>query len=95
MQKSRYAMKRLSRIKSVKAPRFETQHFKEFVVDFNATGKTVKEINVLLLECGIFGGKDLSSEAPELGQASLYSFTEIHTQEDIDKLVSALEKILK
>ena len=94
MQKSQYAVKRLDEIEGVKGSRFENPFFKEFVVDFNDTKKTVKEINKGLLDRGIFGGKDLSQEFPELGQCALYCVTEIHRKTDIDKLVTAIEEIL-
>lgn len=94
LQKSQYAISRLNEIKGVIGSRFNTVNFKEFVVDFNATGKTVKEINKELLAKGIFGGKDLSSEFPEMGQCALYCVTEIHTKTDIDKLITAIEEIL-
>ena len=93
MQKSQYAMKKLSEIKGVKAPLFESVHFKEFIVDFNDTGKSVKDINKFLLEHGIFGGKDISEEFPELGNCSLYCATEIHTKADIDNLVQTLTNL--
>lgn len=94
MQKSQYAAERLNELRNVKVSRFNTVFFKEFVVDLNQTGKTVKEINKALLEKGIFGGKDLSEEFPELGQCALYCVTEIHTKTDIDKLITALEEIV-
>ena len=94
LQKSQYTMKKLSEIKGVKAPRFQSSHFKEFVVDFNGTGKTVKEINASLRDRDIFGGKDLASEFPELGNCGLYCVTEMHTQEDIDCLIEALTSCL-
>ena len=68
--------------------------FKEFLVDFSATGKTVAAINAALLHHGIFGGIDLSGEGPGLDQTALYCVTEIHTEADIDQLVSALTKVL-
>lgn len=95
LQKSQYAINRLNEIKGVTGSLFNTVNFKEFVVDFNATGKTVKEINRELLEKGIFGGKDLSSEFPELGQSALYCVTEIHTKTDIDRLITAIEEVLR
>jgi glycine dehydrogenase subunit 1 len=94
IQKSLYAAKKLSEIKGVKAPALNSPHFKEFVVDFNATGRTVEEINKALLKKGIFGGKDLSAEFPELGQNALYCITEVHTKRDIDILAHALNEIL-
>lgn len=94
MQKSQYAMAQLGKIQNVVASRFESTNFKEFVVDFSHTGKTVKEINQYLLDNGIFGGKDLSEDFPELGESSLYCVTEIHTKEDIDKLVNTIQDYL-
>ncbi len=95
MQRSQYAMKTLSAIKGVEAPLFKSPHFKEFVVDFRKTGKTVEEINKCLRERDIFGGLDLSSEFPELENCALYCVTEIHTREDIDNLVQALKECLR
>jgi glycine dehydrogenase subunit 1 len=68
--------------------------FKEFLVDFNASGKTVAAINRALLDHGIFGGIDLSADDPALGQTALYCVTEVHSDADIDHLVSALTKVL-
>jgi glycine dehydrogenase subunit 1 len=79
----------------VRAPRFAAAHFKEFVVEFTGTGKTVKGINAALRERGIFGGHDLSGEFPELGQSALYAVTEVHTKADIDRLASAIEEVTK
>jgi glycine dehydrogenase subunit 1 len=94
LQKSQYAMRRLSEIIGVKAPRFASAHFKEFVVDFNGTGESVTLINSWLLRQGIFGGKDLSREFPDLGQCALFCVTEIHSKEDIDSMVDALKNYL-
>lgn len=45
----------MAKIRGVKAPVFQSPHFKEFVVNFDGTGKTVAEINKALLARGIFG----------------------------------------
>ncbi|QAT61007.1 MULTISPECIES: aminomethyl-transferring glycine dehydrogenase subunit GcvPA [Tissierellales] len=95
MQKSQYAIEELTKIEGVKGSKFSNVSFKEFVVDFNDTNKTVKEINEKLLAKGIFGGKDLSEEFPELGQAALYCVTEVHLKEDIDTLVNEIKKIVR
>jgi glycine dehydrogenase subunit 1 len=94
MQRSQYAMKKLAEIEGVKAPLFDLTHFKEFVVSFKDTRMTVDEINRSLLKQGIFGGKDLSMEFPELGNCALYCVTEVHTKDDIDRLVQALKDCL-
>lgn len=93
LQKSQYAMGKLNELRGIKAPRFSSAHFKEFVVDFNDTGKTVAEINEILHSKDIFGGRDLSKEFRELGQYALYCLTEVHTKEDIDKLEATLREI--
>ena len=94
MANAQYAASRLATVPGVKVDPFGSVFFKEFVVDFSDTGKTVAEINKALLSRGIFGGKDISGEFPALGQAALYCVTEIHTREDIDELVLALKKIV-
>ena len=94
MARSRYAMLEIDRIAGVGAPVFQSPHFKEFIVNFDGAGKTVAEINRALLALGIFGGKDLTGEFPELGNSALYCVTEVHTQDDIDALVSGLKEVV-
>jgi glycine dehydrogenase subunit 1 len=95
MLRARYAMQQMDRLEGVVAPAFRSPHFKECVANFDGTGKTVDEINDLLLAHGIFGGKDLSGEFPEMGQSALYCVTEVHTKEDIDRLAQALEEVIR
>ena len=94
MQRTSYLMTQLSKIDGVKAPLFSSPHFKEFVVNFDGTGKSVAGINDALLRHRIFGGKDLTSEFPELGESALFCVTEVHTKEDLDRLVDALAKVV-
>ncbi|TFD92078.1 aminomethyl-transferring glycine dehydrogenase subunit GcvPA [Cryobacterium lactosi] len=93
LQRAHYASQLLSEIDGVDV-HFPAGFFKEFVVSFNATDKSVAEVNRTLLDDGIFGGKDLSTEFPELGQSALYSVTEIHTLADIERLSGALRKAI-
>ena len=93
MQMSQYAAKQLSRIRGVKL-RFQSPFFKEFLIDFGKTGKTVAKINKALLKHKIIGGKDLSNEFPELGESALYCVTETKTMNDIQKLGSALKEVV-
>lgn len=95
MQRVRYAVSKLNQAPGVKTRFPNTPHFKEFVVDFNATGRTVQQIHDALQLKGIFGGKDLSAEFPSLGQCALYCVTEVHTQADIDRLVQAIEEAVR
>jgi glycine dehydrogenase subunit 1 len=93
IQKSHYAIKLLAEVKGVEVI-FRPNIFKEFVVNFDGTGKTVKDINKALLGHNIFGGKDISKEFPELGASALYCVTEMHSQDDIKKLTNALRGVL-
>jgi len=94
MQRAAYCANELAGLKGVKSPLYSAAFFKEFVVSFDETGKTVAEINKALLERKIHGGKDLSTLCPELGQSALYCVTEVHTKADLDALVAALREIL-
>ena len=94
MARSRYAMLKMDGIEGVQAPVFESAHFKEFVVRFDGGGMTVADINKALLARDIFGGKDLTAEFPELGNSALYCVTEVHTKDDIDRLVHALKEVV-
>lgn len=95
MARARYAMLRLGALPGVRAPLFQAAHFQEFVVNFDGTGQTAAAINRALLAHKIFGGKDLSREFPELGQSALYCITEAHAQEDIDRLVAAVQEVVR
>jgi len=94
LQKSQYAMKKIAGVKGIKI-RFSASHFREFVVDFNKTGKTVGEINRLLLDRGIFGGRDLSADFPLLNNCALYCVTEMVSKDEIDTLVKSLKEIVE
>jgi glycine dehydrogenase subunit 1 len=95
MQKSHYAAMQLAAIKGVQSPMFDGPYFREFVVNFDGTGKTVAEINTALLAQGIFGGKDLTQEYPELGNSALFCVTELQRQTDIDRMVAAVREIVR
>lgn len=93
LQRAHHAAQLLSGIKGVRVT-FPSGFFKEFVVNFDNTGRSVADINDALRARGIFGGKDLSGDFPELGQSALYCVTEIHTLSDIERLAGALKKVL-
>ena len=88
-----HAARALGAIDGVRAV-FPGGFFKEFVVNFDGTGRSVADIDRDLREKHrIFGGKDLSLEMPELGQSALYCVTEVHEREDIDRLADALREV--
>jgi len=84
LQRSHYAARRIDELPnaSVRWGGF----FKEFVVDF---AQPVEAINAKLRERGIFGGGAITSSS------ALYCVTEVHAQEDIDRLVDALAEVTK
>ena len=93
VSRARYAAKCLAEVPGVRIVWPDTT-FKEFVVNFDATGRTVAQINDALRARGIFGGKDLSGEGHSLGQSALYCVTEIHTAADIRRLAATLKEVL-
>jgi glycine dehydrogenase subunit 1 len=93
IQRSHYAMELLSELKGVRIL-LGAHAFKEFIVNFDDAGKSVAEINTALLQRGIFGGKDISKELPELGNSALYCVTEVHNQRDIQRLAASLKEVL-
>jgi glycine dehydrogenase subunit 1 len=95
MQKSHYAAMQLAAINGVQSPMFTGPYFREFVVNFDGTDKSVAEINAALLAQGIFGGKDLSQEYPQLGSSALFCITEVHRQADIDRMAAAVKEIVQ
>jgi len=94
MYKANYALHLLSKIGGLEAPIFKSTHFKEFTVNFDDTGLSVKEVHKKLLRRKIHGGKDVSKEFPELGETALYCVTEVHSKGEIERLAEALREIL-
>ena len=74
--------------------RYSGSIFKEFIVDYTATGKTVAQINAGLLERGIFGGHDLTGSHAGLDGCALYCVTEVISEGDVRQLTSALREVL-
>ena len=93
VSRARYAAKLLDAIPGVRVVWPDTQ-FKEFVVNFDDTGKSVAAINDSLREKGIFGGKDISGEGLGVGQSALYCVTEVHTAADIQRLSASMKEVL-
>ncbi len=91
--KANYAAKQLNAIKGVKAPAIGEAFWNEFVVKFE-NGITSQQVHDGLVDAGIQGGKILNDTFPDLGESMLFCVTEIHTQQDIDKLVDTVRQIV-
>ncbi|MDM8534332.1 aminomethyl-transferring glycine dehydrogenase subunit GcvPA [Clostridiaceae bacterium HSG29] len=91
---SNFAKAELNKIEGVNTSLMNNMSFKEIVVTYENTDMTVKEINKKLRKHNIFGGKDLTNEFPMLGKSAMFSFTEVHSEENIIELKNALNKVL-
>ncbi len=94
LQKLAYLQKKLSGVKGLRVNPLGAANFQEVLVDFSGTGKSVEEINAILLNEKIFGGVSLKKDFPQLGECALFAVTEITSKAQIDKLASVLaEKV--
>jgi glycine dehydrogenase subunit 1 len=91
--RGQYFADKLSQIPGVVSPLFKNQHFNEFVIKFD-NSTNVDEILHKLVEHRILGGVSLKSHFPELGEALLVATTEVHTDEDYDHYLNALDQVL-
>ena len=92
MKKAKYAQKKIGELPGVRAPIFNSFHFKEFTVNFQY--KTLKEVNAALHTQNIEAGIPLNVDF-NLGETALYCVTEIHSKANIDFLVSTLKEALE
>ncbi|MBM3896981.1 MAG: aminomethyl-transferring glycine dehydrogenase subunit GcvPA [Thaumarchaeota archaeon] len=86
---SHYASKVLSEVSGADVPYFEGSFFRELAIKIKG-----KKISKKLLQNGIIGGLDLSRSFSELKDVYLYSFSELHSPADIQKLAEALKKAI-
>jgi len=92
MSRARYAQRKIGELPGVRAPIFNSFHFKEFTVNFQH--KRVDEISKDLRENGIQAGIPLTKQFPDFGETSLFCVTEVHSKKDVDMLVSVLKEAL-
>ncbi len=93
--KTRYTIKRLQEIPKASVPRFDAQHYQEFVVTFKRARGITSRINRKLLLAGMHGGKSLVKDFPELGESSLLCVTETQSGEAIDRFSGLMTKLLR
>jgi len=90
-QKAHYAAERLGQIKGIEQ-KFSGPFFNEFVIELPTEWSSVHQA---LKKKGIIPGLGLEEFFPELRNCALLCITEMHKKEDIDRLVTALEDVLK
>ncbi len=87
VQKANYA---LAKIKEAGFKQiFNKPFYNEFVIKFD----DIQKVNAKLIDEGIVGGLDLGRFYPELKNCALFCVTEIHSRQEIDKLVLALKGV--
>ena len=95
VRRSRYAMSKLSEIEGVKAPLFDSCHFKEFTVNIDMKKTRIEDVHTKLLERGVQGGRIIKPDFPRYGESAVYCVTETHSQEDIDRMAAAFQAALE
>jgi len=93
MSRARYAQRKIGELPGVRAPIFNSFHFKEFTVKFQR--KPLDEISKKLRANGMQAGIPLTKQFPEFGETSLFCVTEVHSKKDVDMLVSVLKEALE
>ena len=89
--KSHYAAKRLAEVRGVESPLLKG----EFIMDFTVrTPMSSSQLKGKLRERGLVAGIPLAGLAWFTERDLLLTVTEVHTKEDIDRLVDAVEEIL-
>lgn len=89
---SHYAARRLSKVSGARSPHFKGSFFKDFVVSYDrASAETVFR---RLAKRGILAGHPVSRQMRQGVEAGLYSVTEVHARQDIERLAESLEAVL-
>lgn len=81
---------RIDKIPGYRAPIFRSRHFNEFVIRGKAPYRRVHEA---LLKAGLHGGLEVSRHFRELGNAALFTTTEVHTERDYARLEDMLRAV--
>jgi glycine dehydrogenase subunit 1 len=88
---SHYAAERLAEVKGVRSPLFEGHFFKEFAVGYERA--RALDVYEKLGAKGIMAGYPLTKHFSGIGEAGGYCVTEVHSSEDISRLVQALREV--
>ena len=70
--------------------RFKSKHFNEFVIK---SSKNAEIINKELLKKTIQGGLIIDRWFPELKNCILFGITEIHNEQEVNRLISTLKEV--
>lgn len=90
MRNASRLMERVDELDGFDSPVFSGSHFNEFVVK---TPVRPEKLNKLLLRRGIIGGLPMQRHVPRLADHMLLTATEMVSETDMDRLVSALREV--
>lgn len=91
MERAQATMDALCQVKGFECPALRSYHFNEFAV---RTPIKPEKLSRVLMRKGVIGGLPLARHVPSMGDCMLFAATEMTTDEDIGKLVNALEGVL-
>jgi glycine dehydrogenase subunit 1 len=89
---SHYAAERIGELNAVKAPRFAGPFFGEFTVGYER--RKASWVFSELAKRGVMAGYPLREHSSRIGEAGSYCVTEVHSSEDIGRLVDALGELI-
>ncbi|NHJ86105.1 MAG: aminomethyl-transferring glycine dehydrogenase subunit GcvPA [Asgard group archaeon] len=88
-----YLASEINKLKFFDTPVFKGSFYNEFVM--RVTKGTMADVETALIDNGIVGGYTLEKCHPELGEAAIFCVTEMHTMDDLDKLIMVLQGLDK
>jgi glycine dehydrogenase subunit 1 len=89
---SHYAAEKIGELHGVKAPLFSGPFFGEFTVGYER--RKAAWIFSELAKRGVMGGYPLAEHFNQIGEAGSFCVTEVHSSEDIGRLVDALGEVV-
>lgn len=89
---SHYAAERIGKLNGVKAPLFSGPFFGEFSVGYER--RKAPWVFSELAKRGVMGGYPLTEHFTQVGEAGSFCVTEVHSSEDIGRLVDALGEVV-
>jgi glycine cleavage system P protein (glycine dehydrogenase) subunit 1 len=92
LENSHYAAERIGELNAVKAPLFTGPFFGEFTVGYER--RKASWVFSELAKRGLMAGYPLGEHSSQIGEAGSFCVTEIHSSEDIGRLVDALGELI-
>jgi glycine dehydrogenase subunit 1 len=89
---SHYAAEKIGKLNGVRAPLFEGPFFGEFTVGYKR--REAPWVFQELAKRGVMAGYPLTRHVSKVGEAGSFCVTEVHTSEDIERLVESLGAVI-